>query len=36
VFKNFPIKERLRFQFRFETFALFNRTNFGNPDATIN
>jgi len=36
VFKNFSIKERLRFQFRFETFALFNRTNFGNPDATIN
>jgi len=36
VFKNFPIKERLRFQFRFETFALFNRTKFGNPNATIN
>ena len=36
VFKNFPIKERLKFQFRFETFGLFNRTNFGNPDATIN
>jgi hypothetical protein len=36
VFKNFPIKERLKFQFRFETFALFNHTNFNNPSATIN
>jgi hypothetical protein len=36
VFKNFPIKERLQFQFRFETFALFNHTNFSNPSATIN
>ena len=36
VFKNFPIMERLKFQFRFETFGLFNRTNFGNPSATIN
>jgi hypothetical protein len=36
VFKNFPIKERLKFQFRFETFGLFNHTNFGNPSATIN
>ena len=36
VFKNFPIQERLKFQFRFETFALFNHTNFGNPSATIN
>jgi hypothetical protein len=36
VFKNFPIKERLKFQIRFETFALFNHTNFGNPSATIN
>jgi len=35
LFKNFPIKERLRFQFRFETFALFNHTNFGNPSATL-
>ena len=33
VFKNFPIKERLKFQFRFETFALFNHTNFNNPSA---
>ena len=36
LFKNFPIKERLKFQLRFETFALFNHTNFGNPSATIN
>jgi hypothetical protein len=35
LFKNFPIKERLRFQFRFETFALFNHTNFNNPAATF-
>ncbi len=31
IFKSFPIRERLAFQFRFETFALFNHTNFGNP-----
>ncbi len=36
LFKNFPIKERMKFQFRFETFALFNHANFGNPSATIN
>jgi len=35
VFKNVPIKERLRFQIRFETFALFNHTNFGNPSAGV-
>ncbi len=35
LFRNFPIKERLRFQFRFETFALFNHTNFGNPAAVL-
>jgi hypothetical protein len=34
--KNFPITERVRFQFRFETFGLFNHTNFANPAATIN
>jgi hypothetical protein len=35
LFKNIPIKERLRFQFRFETFALFNHTNFLNPSSTL-
>jgi len=35
LFKSFPIRERLKFQFRFETFALFNHTNFGNPSATF-
>jgi hypothetical protein len=36
LLKNFPIRERLKFQLRFETFALFNHANFGNPSATIN
>jgi hypothetical protein len=36
VFKNFPIRERLKFQFRVESFALFNHPNFANPSATIN
>jgi outer membrane receptor protein involved in Fe transport len=35
LFKNLPIHERLRFQFRFETFALFNHANFANPAATF-
>ncbi len=35
MFKNFPIHERLKFQFRFESFALFNHTNFANPAATF-
>jgi hypothetical protein len=35
LFKNIPIHERLKFQFRFETFALFNYTNFGNPSGTL-
>jgi len=34
--KSFPISERARFQFRFESFNLFNHANFGNPSATIN
>ncbi len=34
--KNFPIAERVRFQFRFETFNLFNHANFANPSSTIN
>ena len=36
VFKNFPITEKMRFQFRFEAFSLFNHTNFGAPGSTIN
>ena len=36
IFKNFPIKERLRFQIRLESFGLFNHANFANPAATIN
>jgi hypothetical protein len=36
LFKNFPIRERLKLQFRFETFGLFNHSNFANPSATLN
>ncbi len=36
LFKNFPIYERVRFQLRFETFGLFNHSNFANPAATLN
>jgi hypothetical protein len=35
LFKNIPIRERVKFQIRFETFALFNHTNFNNPSATL-
>jgi hypothetical protein len=35
VAKNFLLGERVRFQFRFETFNLFNHANFGNPSATL-
>ena len=32
VFKNFSVRERLRFQFRAELFNVFNHTQFFNPD----
>jgi Carboxypeptidase regulatory-like domain len=35
LFKNFPIKERLRFQFRFEMFNALNHGNFSNPASTF-
>ncbi len=35
LFKNFPIRERLRLQFRTELFNTFNDTNFGNPNTTL-
>jgi len=36
LFKNFPIVEGVKLQFRMETFSLFNHTNFSNPSSTIN
>lgn len=36
IFKNFPIKERMRVQFRSEFFNIFNDTNFGNPQGASN
>ena len=35
VVKNFLIKERARFQFRWEMFNAFNRPNFNNPNTNI-
>ncbi|MBI3693307.1 MAG: TonB-dependent receptor, partial [Acidobacteria bacterium] len=35
AFKNFPIPESRKLQFRAEFFNLFNQVNFGNPNATL-
>jgi hypothetical protein len=35
IAKNFRIREGSRLQFRMETFNLFNRTNFNNPNSTV-
>lgn len=36
LFKNIPIHERHKLQFRMETFNLFNRVNLGNPNSNRN
>ena len=36
LFRSFPIYERMRLQFRFESFGLFNHSNFANPAAVLN
>jgi hypothetical protein len=33
--KDFPIQERTRFQFRFESFNLFNNVSLSNPNSTV-
>lgn len=35
IFKNFPIWERLEFQFRAEAFNVFNHPSLGNPNSTL-
>lgn len=36
AFRNIPMTERLRAQFRFEAFNFFNHTNLSNPVASVN
>jgi len=33
--KDFPVRETMRFQFRFEAFNLFNNVNLANPNSTV-
>ncbi len=35
IFKNFPLREQLKLQFRAEFFNIFNRANFLNPTAAV-
>jgi hypothetical protein len=35
IFKEFPVREQIRAQFRAEVFNLFNSPNFGNPNTGI-
>jgi hypothetical protein len=35
LYKEFPIHEKLTFNFRVEAFNLFNRVQFGNPNTSV-
>lgn len=35
IFKNFPVREPIKVQFRAEFFNMFNDTNFGNPNGSL-